>query len=120
MKPDRRKHERGFTIVEVVVAVLVLTVGLLGLASTAAVVTRMIAQGDRYTEASTLANRQLEVLRSQGCSSLADGSTTVGRFQVSWRVTSVSGGRGRQVTITVVSPTGRGSRTDTFSNTILC
>ncbi len=114
------KHEGGFTIVEVVVAVLVLTVGLLGLASTAAVVTRMIAQGDRYTEASTLANRQLEVLRSQTCANLADGSATVGQFRLSWTVTSIAGGRGRQVTITVVSPTGRGTRTDTFYNTIVC
>lgn len=114
------KQERGFTIVELVVAVLVLTVGLLGLASAAAVVTRMIAQGDRYTEASTLANRQLEVLRSQTCANLTDGSTTVGRFQLSWTVASISGGRGRQVTITVVSPTSRGTRTDTFYNTIVC
>lgn len=114
------KGERGFTIVEVLVAVLVLTVGLLGLATTAALVTRMVAQGDRYTEAATLASRRFEILRSRGCSSLSNGSETVGRFTVSWTVASTAGGKARTVTVTVVSPTGRGRRTDTFSNTIIC
>lgn len=118
------KGEWGFTIVEVVVAVLILTVGLLALASTAALVTRMVGQGDRYTEAANLAGRQFETFRSQwtgtNCAGAADGSTAVSGFTVSWRVTSVANGRARQVELTVTSPTGRGSRTDTFYNTILC
>ncbi len=113
-------QERGFTIVEVLVAVLILSVGLLALAGTAGLVTRMIGQGDRYTEAATLANRQMETLRSQTCASMVGGSTTVGRFRVSWTVTSVASGKGRQVAITVVSPTNTGMRTDTFNNTMVC
>jgi len=35
-------NQRGFTIVEIIIAILVLTVGLLGLVTTAALVTRMI------------------------------------------------------------------------------
>ncbi len=114
------KREQGFTIVEVLVAVLILSVGLLALASTAALVTRMIGQGDRYTEAATLASRRLEILRSQTCPNMANGSQTVGRFQVSWTVASIASGKGVQVAITVVSPTVRGTRTDTFNNTMVC
>ena len=40
-----RNSQRGFTIVEIIIAIVVLTVGLLGLVSTAALVTRMIARG---------------------------------------------------------------------------
>lgn len=117
-------RERGFTIIEVLIAVLILTVGLLGLASTAALVTRMVGQGERYTEAANLATRQFETFRSQwtssNCSGAADGSTTESGFTVSFRVVSVADGRARDVTLTVTAPTGRGSRTDTFYNTIPC
>ena len=39
------KREQGFTLVEVIIAILVLTVGLLGLVTSAALVTRMIGRG---------------------------------------------------------------------------
>ena len=48
------KQERGFTIVEVIVAMLVLTVGLLGLVTSAALVTRMIGRGQRSAVAAAL------------------------------------------------------------------
>jgi Tfp pilus assembly protein PilV len=103
---------------------LILTVGLLGLASTAAVVSRMVAQGDRFTEASNLASRQFETFRSQwtgtNCAGAADGSSSASGFTVQWRVVSIANGRARDVTVVVTSPTGRGNRTDTFSQTIVC
>ena len=117
------KHEGAFTIVEVLIAVLVLTVGLLGLASTAAYVTRMIGQGNRYTEASTLAGRRLEILRAGGCSTMAGGSSTSGRFTVSWTVTTINTGSqrsARQVQVVVTSPTNYGTRTDSLTGTISC
>jgi prepilin-type N-terminal cleavage/methylation domain-containing protein len=112
--------ERGFTIVEVLIAVIILTVGLLGLASTAAYVTRMIAQGNRYTEAATLANRRLELLRGGGCSTMANGSNITGRYTVTWTVTSIVSGKGRQIQLTVTSPTTYGTRTDSFTGTVIC
>jgi Tfp pilus assembly protein PilV len=113
-------REGGFTIVEVLIAMLVLTVGLLGLASTAGYVTRMVGQGNRFTEAATLANREFEILRAGGCSAMTNGSRTSGQFSVSWTVTSVSSGKANQIQVTVTSPTGSGTRTDTFTSTVLC
>lgn len=116
--------ERGFTIIEVLIAVMVLTVGLLGLVSSGALVTRMIGEGNRLTEASTVANRRFEIFRSQwgptGCAGAANGSTTTQGFTVSWTVTSIAAGKARQVQLTVTGTTARGTRTDTFYRTILC
>lgn len=113
-------NQRGFTIIEVLVAVLVLTVGILGLATTAALVTRMIGQGERFSQASTMAAEQFEIFRSQQCTSLAAGNATRGGITLSWTVQNAAGGRARTVTIEVLTPTGRGTRADTFSTTIGC
>ena len=45
------RNVRGFTIIEVLVAVLVLTVGVTALVGSAGIVTRMIGQGKRTTQA---------------------------------------------------------------------
>ncbi|HKI94772.1 MAG TPA: prepilin-type N-terminal cleavage/methylation domain-containing protein [Gemmatimonadales bacterium] len=112
---------RGFTIVEVLIAVLVLTVGMLGLVTTAALTTRMIGQGQRYTEASTLASQRFEILRARSCTALADSTETQGAYTVGWTVASADGGKSRVITVTVTSPTGAGTaRTDTFTTKRLC
>ncbi|MDH3496306.1 MAG: prepilin-type N-terminal cleavage/methylation domain-containing protein [Gemmatimonadota bacterium] len=110
----------GFTIVEVLVAVMVLTIGLLGLVTTAGLVTRMIGQGQRYTEASALANERFEVLRAQGCPAAATGAETRGAYNISWRVAGLAGGKGRALEVIVRSPTTRGTRTDSFSTVHFC
>jgi prepilin-type N-terminal cleavage/methylation domain-containing protein len=68
------KQEQGFTLVEVIIAIIVLTVGLLGLVTTAALVTRMIARGQRSAVAATFAAQRLEQLRVTTCTSQASGS----------------------------------------------
>src|SRR5256886_16370749 len=68
------KREQGFTIVEVIVAILVLTVGLLALVTSAALVTRMIGRGQRSAVSAQYAQRRLEMLRVSGCKSQAGGS----------------------------------------------
>ena len=115
----------GFTIVEIVVAIVILSVGLLGLVTTAGLVTRMIAQGQRYSVASALANRRFEMLAAGRCANIATGGTTsgadtVGRITLTWTVTNVNSGAGMQTVITVSSPTGRGTHTDKFTNYVAC
>jgi prepilin-type N-terminal cleavage/methylation domain-containing protein len=60
-------NQRGFTIVEIIIAILVLTVGLLGLVTTAALVTRMIGRGQRASAAAGFAARRLERLHAGSC-----------------------------------------------------
>jgi prepilin-type N-terminal cleavage/methylation domain-containing protein len=61
------KNQRGFTIIEIIIAIIVLTVGVLGMVTTAALVTRMIARGQRSADASAFAARRLERLRLAVC-----------------------------------------------------
>ena len=68
------KREQGFTLVEVIIAILVLTVGLLGLVTSAALVTRMIGRGQHSAVAAQYAQRRLEMLRITGCKSQTSGS----------------------------------------------
>jgi len=111
-------REGGFTIIEVVVAIIVLTIGVLGLASTAATVTRMVAQGQRYSNATTLAAQRFEILRSTACASMVDGSSTSGTYSVAWTV--AASGTGKEVTVIVTSPKTGGTRADTVSSYITC
>lgn len=70
-------NPRGFTVVEVIVAIIVLTVGLLGLMATSALVTRMIGRGQRSASAANFATMRLEQLRVTGCRSQAAGKDTL-------------------------------------------
>ncbi|PYO41448.1 MAG: hypothetical protein DMD33_13435 [Gemmatimonadetes bacterium] len=88
------KREQGFTIVEVIIAVLVLTIGILGLVTSAALVTRMIGRGQRSAVAAQYAQRRLEMLRASGCKSPAGGSEVWWRGgtpvdSVSWTFTNM-------------------------------
>jgi prepilin-type N-terminal cleavage/methylation domain-containing protein len=61
---------RGFTLVELVVAIVILSIGILGLASTAAVVTKQMASGGRQTVAASVAQSRFELFRSYDCHTL--------------------------------------------------
>src|SRR3989442_7503260 len=89
------KREAGFTIVEVIVAILVLTIGLLALVTSAALVTRMIGRGQRSAVAAQYAQRRLEMLRVSGCKSQAGGSEALMRGSTplgspTWRLVATS------------------------------
>ena len=117
---SRTKNRDGFTVIEVIIAIVILSIGLLGLTATAASVTRMVAQGQRYNRASALANERFERVRALRCTAMTAGSSTQGNYTIAWTVTSVSGGRGREIGVSVTSPTGRGTRTDNFTTTVPC
>lgn len=73
------KREQGFTLVEVVVAIIVLTIGLLALVSSSALVTRMIARGERTAAMASFASQRLEKLRTTACTSQSGGADTLYR-----------------------------------------
>ena len=79
-----RGREGGFTIVEVVVAIMILTFGVLGLAGTTALMVRQVTLAQMATERAAALQSVLEQLRSTDWESVADGSATVGQVDVTW------------------------------------
>jgi type IV pilus modification protein PilV len=98
----------GFTLVELLVAMMVFAVGMLGLAATAASVTRMMGGAKRQTIAAAVAQSRLEKIRSSPCASLTSGSETVRGITNTWTITAVS--RGMNVKDSVSFPSSRNTR----------
>jgi len=109
----------GFTLVELLVAMMVFAVGMLGLAATAASVTRMMGGAKRQTIAATVAQSRLEKLRSSPCASIVSGSETVRGITNIWTVTAVT--RGVSVRDSVAFPSSRNTtRSKVYNTTLPC
>lgn len=122
------KHPRlGFTLIEVLVAILVLGVGVLALVGTSAGVSRMIGRGKIETRAAQAASSRMEMLRlaadatSPRCSDpgfASGGPVLSGGLSESWLVPPT--GRVRQVRVTVTYLTLRGAREAVLETALTC
>ena len=111
----RLRTSRAFTLVEVVVALVLLSLGLLALAGAGAYGARLVYRGSIRERAATVARNRLEVLGA-GCIA-TNGMERSSGFSVSWS----AGGDGR--TLVVVRPpagTGAGVPTDSFRGRTSC
>lgn len=108
----------GFTVVEVMVALVVVTVGLLALTATAGLITRMIGEGGRLTGVGAMAHERLERVRRPPCPSVGAGVAGRGKATIRWEVTPARGGR--QAVIVIESPARVGQRLDSFTTIVAC
>lgn len=118
----------GFTIVEVLVAIIVLSVGVMALVGSSGMVTRMIGEGGRVTNAMEVATRRMEMLRQAAASTsprctagtfASGGPVTTNRISESWTV-AATGVQSRQVVVTVTYRNNRGQRSQTLTSVIPC
>lgn len=65
----------GFTLVELLVAIVILAVGVLGLAATASVVTRQMTGAVHQSVAANVAYSRMERIRTGNCVAMADSSS---------------------------------------------
>jgi type IV pilus modification protein PilV len=121
------KNQRGFTIIEVIIAIIVLTVGVLGMVTTAALVTRMIGRGQRSAEASTFASRRLERMRVAACidAQRVNGSETLSRGSTvvstnTWTFTDLGNQNYRLKVKSTYKTTKDQMRSDSTETTITC
>jgi Tfp pilus assembly protein PilV len=77
----------GFSIVELVIAVIILAVGVLGLAGTTALVVRQVTLADVNTERSAALQTVIERIRATNTNTITPGSQTIGSYAVSWTIT---------------------------------
>ncbi|HXI34013.1 MAG TPA: prepilin-type N-terminal cleavage/methylation domain-containing protein [Gemmatimonadales bacterium] len=129
---NRIRSERGFTIIEVIVAMIVLTVGILALGSTSALVTRMIARANRAAQAASFAAQRMEILRPQGCIARTNGSDTlyhgsqwIAYNTWTWSTLPIRTGNGGNAAygmriVSVFKGAVNKLRTDTLETEVLC
>ena len=119
------KNRRGFTIVEVLIAIVMLTLGILALASSVGGITRMMSNGQRKTRSYATATSVMDSLRNQAkrsCSNLVAGTATYpGNIAEAWTVTN-SGTANSTHVITLITTYRVGTRTlgDTLISSIYC
>lgn len=114
--------ERGFTLIELTVAVTVFTIGVLGLLGTTAGITRLLGSGDRVATASFYAEERLEIIRATDCDDFVNGTDTRGGiYELKWEVAPVFGGNAQRVRLLVAYPAFSGlPRVDTLGTTVSC
>lgn len=98
---DWKRDTRGISLVEILVALLIFSVAIVGLSSVGLVSSRTLRSADSYANASIAAQSKLDSLRSAGWAALTDGLTgsdNVQGYAVSW---SVAGTDPRKVTLVV-------------------
>lgn len=127
----------GFTLVELLVAITMLSVGLLAFLGSSALDTRLLSRERRIDQAAIFAGKRLEALRIDACRRHVDSSEVlmVGAETLAvntWTFTSVNSGNLYRVTLTnkyLTAPRGGAStaarysnshRTDTYETGISC
>jgi prepilin-type N-terminal cleavage/methylation domain-containing protein len=108
MKTD----DSGMTLVEVLVALVVLSIGVLALTGSSAMINRMIGRGRVETHAALLAAGQMEKLRQ------AAASTVPRCASPGWTV--APSGKVRRVRVTVSYLTIRGRRSAVLETGVEC
>ncbi|MEO8360777.1 MAG: prepilin-type N-terminal cleavage/methylation domain-containing protein [Vicinamibacteria bacterium] len=124
-----RRGDAGFTLMEAIIATLILTIGIMGVANLSVVATTDNSNANRTTAAAFLASQKLEELKATPFNVLADspsssleadqpGFTTnielagTGSFLVRWSVTTVAGSPPmKQILVRAESRTLRGRQT---------
>ena len=79
----------GFTVIEVILAIVILSVGLLGAAGTTLLLVKQTTMADVATERTVAMQGTIENLRSIPFDSVTSGADSIGVFEVSWTVTSI-------------------------------
>ena len=123
-----KNSNSGFTLVEVIVAIVVLSVGVIALAGSTAMVTRMIGRGKVDTRVAQVASSRIASLRLSAASttprctaiSFASGGPTpsVNGIPETWIVPAA--GKVRSVQVNVSYRTVRGPRTASILTRIEC
>ena len=78
----------GFSLVEIVVAMVVLTYGVLGLAGTTLYVVREITIADLATKRTVAVQSVMERARAMPFDSTGSGSDSIGAYELAWSATA--------------------------------
>jgi prepilin-type N-terminal cleavage/methylation domain-containing protein len=99
----KKQEQRGFTLIETLISLCILSVALLGMSSMVFSVIRATAQSKEMTTATTLLQDKMENLKNTGMSSLTSGndSASLGNIMYlrQWAISTV--GNLKTISVTV-------------------
>lgn len=113
----------GFTIIELLVALVILSAGLLALHGSSALTLRMVGGGWTRTLAANVAQQRLEQLRAASCTGAGSGSDETRGIRRRWTVSPHGGGAGIELTVEYLVRVPRGAtveRSATFRALVPC
>ena len=123
----KRHNQGGFTIIEILIAIVVLVVGMLGLVMTAAMLSRMMGRANRAQAAATFAAQRLEKMRPAACiaAQRVAGTETLRRGSQqlavnNWSFIDLGSSAYRLQVITTWQTTQNKTRTDTLEMGVPC
>lgn len=121
--PAPRAPRRGMTIVELIVAMTILTIGLLGIVGVSAAIGRSLGEARSDNLAALAAQSRFETVAGQACNNLAivgqSGTTTSRNITEYWRIEA--GGNNTLLVIDSVQwATRRGTRRHVFRTLLPC
>ncbi len=111
-------RQDGYTLVEIIIALVVFTTGALGLAAGSAVVARELGTNGLRAEGARLAASRHEIVHS-ACRSSQSGSEVRGQVTSVWTITPLDSTR-VVLAGSVSYPSARGTLGDSYSATIGC
>ena len=111
-------NQRGYTIVELLVAVMIFSVGLLAMAGSASVIMSTLTSTQSRTIAASVAESRFERVRATPCVNRAAGSALSRGISEAWTLDRLA--RADDVTVNVTFLSNRRQRTETFRSFLPC
>jgi prepilin-type N-terminal cleavage/methylation domain-containing protein len=122
-------NRSGFTVVEMILAIVILSIGLLALAAGSGSVTRTLHGSRIATQAAHLAGERMDMLRAYARATIPPcthaqfipSASAVVLHDISQTWNIVADGATRRINVVSTYAIGRGqTRTDTLSSTVAC
>ena len=114
----RTRGRRGFTLAELLVALMVFSVGALAMVASSADVMTLITASKNRSVAASVAAARFERLRAQPCGSHTSDSTTTRGVSESWTVVKLA--RADDVTVRVSFVANHAGQTRIYRSFITC
>jgi prepilin-type N-terminal cleavage/methylation domain-containing protein len=112
------RPRRGFTVIEMIIAIIVMAIGVMGLAGTARYVAMQMGNGRTQTIAATFATKVADSLSARRCSSIVGGTQTKRGVTITWTVADST--KTKWVTESVQYKTKSGAKTVNYLTVIQC
>ena len=110
---------KGFTLLEVLIAIVVLSVALLGTASLTGSIIGYNQFADQVTKATTLAQGKIEEFKNTDYATIAGSSVTQSIYTISWDVVPDSPATDMKTITVTVSWNWKGAARDVVLRTII-